>query len=380
MCGIIGYVGSSKAAPLLFEALKRMEYRGYDSAGIATLDGNFIVKKGIGKVSQLNDKLNFLEMEGTIGIGHTRWATHGVVNEDNAHPHWSCKGESVVVHNGIIENYLGLKDFLSSHGHKFRSQTDSEVIAHLLEESLRNHKDLKSAIISAISSLKGSYAFVAMIKGRPDVLIAARKDAPLILGIGKNENFLSSDVLGFIDRTNNAIFLDNREIAIVSQTDAEFFDSIGKTIIKSPVTLAWEIGDASKNEYLHFTLKEIHEQPDAIRKSLLQKESELRDFVSAIRNTGNLFITGCGTSYHAGLLLKYLLAKEVRVRSDVFLSSEINQQRDLLDEDSVMIAISQSGETADVLSAVAEAKGRGAKVLSIVNVVGSSLARESNHV
>jgi glutamine---fructose-6-phosphate transaminase (isomerizing) len=380
LCGIIGYIGDYKASPFIFEALKRMEYRGYDSAGIATFDGRFIIKKGVGKVGTLDRKLNFGEMEGTTGIGHTRWATHGNVTDENAHPHWSCKGEVAIVHNGIIENYLGLREFLTSRGHKFRSQTDSEVIAHLLEESIMNYPDLNSAIINAITSLKGSYAFLAMIESTPDLIVGARKDAPLIVGLGNNENFLSSDVLGFIDRTNKAIFLDNKEFAIVKKESVEIFDFSGKPVTITPTTLAWEISDVSKNEYLHFTLKEIHEQPITIRNSLSIEEAVLNSFASAIRDTPSLFITGCGTSYHAGLLMKYLLAKKARIRSDVLLSSEISQHKYLMDKDSVLVAVSQSGETADVLSAVAEAKSRGTKVLSIVNVMGSSLARESDGV
>ena len=377
MCGIIGYIGNENASPIIFEALKRMEYRGYDSAGIATFDGDFIIKKGAGKVKQLDEKLNFSQMQGTVGIGHTRWATHGNVSEDNAHPHWSCKAEVVVVHNGIIENYNGLRSFLVTRGHKFKSQTDSEVIAHLLEEATKNFGDLKEALLSTVASLKGSYSFLAILKDKPETLIAVRKDAPMIVGVGKNEYFLASDVLAFIDRTNSAIFLDNREIALVTRTGLTFFDFAGAPVIKSPTTVAWEIGDVSKNQFLHYTLKEIHEQPTSIRQTLMQEQSEIARFANTIRQTKNFFITGCGTSYNAGLLLKYLLAKKAKIRSDVFLSSEIDQHKDLMNRDAVLLAISQSGETADVLEAVTEAKSRGATILSIVNVMGSSLTRES---
>ena len=365
------------AAPIILEALSRMEYRGYDSAGIATFDDAFIVKKGIGKVKELEETLKFGDMAGTIGIGHTRWATHGNVTEENAHPHWSCRAEVVVVHNGIIENYLGLKEFLISKGHKFRSQTDSEVIAHLLEEALRNHKDVKQAVERVVATLKGSYGFLAMIRQNPNLIIAARKDAPLIVGLGKGEYFLASDVLAFIDRTNKAIFLDNKEIAFVTRSGPLFFDFVGNPIAKLPTTVAWELSDVSKNQFLHYTLKEIHEQPVAIRQTLLQEPGEIISFSNAIKETKNLFITGCGTSYNAGLLMKYLLAKNAKLRSDVFLSSEIDQHKDLMNADSLLIAISQSGETADVLAAVLEAKSRGAAVVSVVNVMGSSLARES---
>jgi glucosamine--fructose-6-phosphate aminotransferase (isomerizing) len=377
LCGIVGYVGDQKASPLLLEGLKRLEYRGYDSAGIATLDGNFIIKKGIGRISKINDSLKFSEMEGTIGIGHTRWATHGGVTEENSHPHWSCKAEVVIVHNGIIENYSKLKGFLLDRGHKFSSQTDTEIIAHLLEEAILNHADLKSAILSVVNSLKGSYAFLAMIREQPDILIAVRKDAPLVLGLASGSCFVSSDVLSFIDKTNQAIFLDNREIAFVRKEKIEIFDFAGKFVEKKATTLAWEISDVSKKEYLHFTMKEIHEQPVSIRQALAQNESEVKEFAEILRSAKNLFITGCGTSFHASLLMKYLLAKNLRVRADVFLSSEIDQQKDLIDRNSVLLAVSQSGETADVLNAISIAKERGATILSIVNVMGSSLARES---
>ncbi len=377
MCGIIGYIGEQRASPILLEGLRRLEYRGYDSAGIATLDGNFIIKKGVGRIGKLNDSLKFTDMEGNIGIGHTRWATHGSVTEENSHPHWSCKAEVVLVHNGIVENYTKLKEFLISRNHKFSSQTDSEIIAHLLEEAISSHADIKSAILSVVCSLGGSYAFLAMIKEQPDLLIAVRKDAPLVLGIANNSHFVSSDVLSFIDKTNQAIFLDNKEIAFISRNKVEIFDFTGKSIQKKTTTLAWEISDISKKEYLHFTLKEIHEQPISVRQALAQNEKEVKEIGEILRKTKNVFITGCGTSYHASLLLKYLLAKNLRVRADVFLSSEIDQQKDLIDSDSVVLAVSQSGETADVLNAVAIAKQRGARILSIVNVMGSSLARES---
>jgi glucosamine--fructose-6-phosphate aminotransferase (isomerizing) len=377
LCGIVGYIGEQRASPILLEGLKRLEYRGYDSAGIATLDGNFIIKKGIGRISKLNDSLKFTDMEGNIGIGHTRWATHGSVTEANSHPHWSCKAEVVLVHNGIIENYAKLKDFLLSRNHKFSSQTDTEIIAHLLEEAVLNHPDIKSAVLSVVGSLKGSYAFLAMIKAQPDLLIAVRKDAPLILGLAHDSYYVSSDVLSFIDKTNQAIFLDNKEVALIMKNKIEIFDFTGKSIQKKATTLAWEISDASKKEYLHFTLKEIHEQPISVRQALAQDEKDVREFGQILRKTKNVFITGCGTSFHAGLLFKYLLAKNLKIRADAFLSSEIGQQKDLIDSDSVLVAISQSGETADVLNAVSIAKQRGARILSIVNVMGSSLARES---
>ncbi|MHB1908120.1 MAG: glutamine--fructose-6-phosphate transaminase (isomerizing) [Nitrososphaerales archaeon] len=377
LCGIVGYIGDQKAAPFLLEGLRRLEYRGYDSAGIATLDGKFIIKKGVGRISRLNESLKFSAMEGNIGIGHTRWATHGSVTEENSHPHWSCKAEVVIVHNGIIENYSDLKIFLHSRGHKFVSETDSEVIAHLIEEAITSQKDVKSAILSVVASLKGSYAFLAILKESPDMLIAVRKDAPLVLGIVSNSYFVSSDVLSFIDKTNQAIFMDNKEIALISKNKADIFDFSGKKVAKKTTTLAWEISDISKKEYLHFTLKEIHDQPVSLRQSLAQSEEEVREFAEVLKKAKNLFITGCGTSFHASLILKYVLAKNLRIRADVFLSSEIDQQKDLIDKDSVLLAISQSGETADVLNAVLEAKQRGAKILSIVNVTGSSLARES---
>jgi glutamine---fructose-6-phosphate transaminase (isomerizing) len=377
LCGIVGYVGDQKASPLLLDGLKRLEYRGYDSAGIATLEDNFIIKKGIGRISKLNESLKFTDMEGNIGVGHTRWATHGGVTEENSHPHWSCKAEVVIVHNGIIENYAKLKNFLVDRGHKFSSQTDTEIIAHLLEEAIAYHVDLKSAIISVVNSLKGSYAFLAMLKEQPGLLVAVRKDAPLVLGVARGSCFVSSDVLSFIDKTNQAIFLDNKEIAFVQKDKIEIYDFTGKFVEKKATTLAWEISDVSKKEYLHFTMKEIHDQPISIRQALAQNEGEVKGFAEILESAKSLFITGCGTSFHASLLMKYLLAKNLKIRADVFLSSEIDQQKDLIDQNSVLLAVSQSGETADVLNAVSIAKERGATILSIVNVMGSSLARES---
>ena len=344
---------------------------------MATFDGRFIIKKGVGKVKVLDEKLHFSEMPGTLGIGHTRWATHGNVSEQNAHPHWSCRAEVVVVHNGIIENHTGLREFLISKGHRFSSQTDSEVIAHLLEEAIENYRGIERALRSVVSTLRGSYAFLAIAKKYPDLLVAVRKDAPLIIGLARGQTFVASDVLAFIDKTNRAIFLDNKEIALVRRTGTRFLDFSGRAIDKTPTTLAWEVGDVSKKHFLHYTLKEIHEQPISVRQTLIQKPEEIQDFSNALRESKNVFITGCGTSYHAGLLMKYLLAKNAGIGADVFLSSEVDQHKCLIDENSVLLAISQSGETADVLSAVYEAKNRGATVLSIANVMGSSLTRES---
>jgi glucosamine--fructose-6-phosphate aminotransferase (isomerizing) len=379
LCGIIGYLGPDSAAPILLNALKRMEYRGYDSAGICTFDDKFIIKKGVGRIAELDSNMNFRQMEGTIGIGHTRWATHGGVTESNAHPHWSCEGDIVVVHNGIIENYVELREYLLENGHNLRSQTDTETICHLLEDYYSTKKyDIKNAILSTVNSLKGSYAFLALVKDHGRMIIGVRKEAPLILGVGNKELFLASDVLGFIDRTNQAVFLDNKEFVIVTDSGYSIYDFTGKPIQKIPTRLAWEISDVSKKEYLHYTLKEIHEQPNVIRAAMAQQHEELNKFIDILLSAKRIYLTGCGTSFHAGMSMKYLLAKTLKLPSEVFISSEIGQHVDLIDSDSVVVAYTQSGETADVLGAIRSSKEQGAKILSIVNAYGSSVTRESD--
>jgi glutamine---fructose-6-phosphate transaminase (isomerizing) len=378
VCSIIGYNGKSLAAPLLIDSLKRMEYRGYDSVGIATItDGKILVRKGVGKVAEVNKSLELVTMPGLMGIGHTRWATHGGVTGNNAHPHSACTNDIAVVHNGIIENYDVLKEELILHGHRFRSQTDSEVIAHLLEAHYSREKSIKQAMIETCKRLKGSFAFVAVFE--EGTISGARFDEPLIIGIIDNGYFISSDILGFLKYTDKAIFLDNKDIAIINEGKLELFDFEGFSI-KRPITqVAWELAAAEKGAYAHHTLKEIHEQVHTIIEGISDDKEKIRTFCNFLTNAKSIYITGSGTSYHSALILKHIFGKFAKIRSETIMSSEFQYiALDSIDETSVLIAISQSGETADVLQSVKAAKQKGAKILSVVNVPTSSLARISD--
>ncbi|MFQ6135166.1 MAG: class II glutamine amidotransferase, partial [Nitrososphaerales archaeon] len=277
MCGIIGYIGDEDAAPLLYNGLKRMEYRGYDSAGIATIsEAEMLVKKDAGKISEINNRLDFLSMQGKIGIAHTRWATHGGVTRENAHPHVSCRLEVAVIHNGIIENYRSLREKLKTEGHHFNSQTDSEIIAHLLEKHYSAYRDEKQAVLKTISELKGAFAFLAIFTSSPNTIIGARKDAPLVIGVGEHGNFLASDILAFIDYTDKALFLDNREVAIVEGRKIQIYTFEGRPVEKEITQVAWEAKDTSKEAFAHYTAKEIHEQPQTLKAALYQDPDKVQ--------------------------------------------------------------------------------------------------------
>ena len=369
MCSIIAYKGSNKAAPVIVNALKKMEYRGYDSVGIATLSNNkILLKKGVGKVEEVNNSLNLVDLNGKIGIGHTRWATHGGITDSNAHPHKACNNIAIV-HNGKIENYNELKDMLSKN-HIFNSQTDSEVIAHLLEDNLKE-KGLKEAVIDTCKALKGGYAFVAMFD---DVIVGARRDEPLILGIAKDEYYLSSDVLGFIEYTDQAIFLDNNEIVIIDDK-LSIYNIDGNEVKKNITQIAWEFADVDKGNYAHYTLKEIHEQEHTITK-VFNNSYALEEFASIINNAKRLLLVASGSSYNAALLAK-MIFNRLAINCEAIIASECQYYKELFDN-SVLLAISQSGETRDVLRAVDYAKESNAKILSIVNAKTSSLARASD--
>lgn len=377
MCSIIGYKGRSHAAPILIDSLSKMEYRGYDSVGIATITGDkILVRKGVGKVVEVNKSLDLRKMLGQTGIGHTRWATHGGVTDNNAHPHSACTNEIAVVHNGIIENYNELKQELIVLGHTFRSQTDSEVIAHLLEVHYLNQRDIKKAMIKTCERLKGSYAFVAIFK--EGAISGARFDEPLIVGILDNEYFISSDILGFLKYTDKAIFLDNKDIVVIEDEKLDLFNFEGYSVNRQITQVAWELAAAEKGAYAHYTLKEIHEQSITIADALSNNEQRIQTFCNILANTKNLYITGSGTSYHSALILKLMLGKYAKIRSETIMSSEFEYTLGPSDDNSAVIAISQSGETADVLHSVKAAKLTGAKILSIVNVPTSSLARISD--
>jgi glucosamine--fructose-6-phosphate aminotransferase (isomerizing) len=355
-----------------------MEYRGYDSVGIATFnDNSILVSKGIGKVAVVDKEMNLNKLPGQIGIGHTRWATHGSVNDKNAHPHYSCSSNIALVHNGIIENYQELKIDLTKDGHIFKSQTDSEIIAHLLEKYYEesNH-DVNETMMKTCRILKGSFAFVAIFDN--GIIAGARFDEPLIIGISDNALFLSSDVLGFLKHTDKSVFLDNGDIVIIDNDGYHIFD-VNERIATRPITqVAWELGSTEKGKYAHHTIKEIHEQALTLLKPF--QDTNFQTFCEFLRNASNIYITGSGTSYNSGLLGKQLLSKFAKIKTEVIMSSEFQYSSDYLEPGSAVIAISQSGETADVLHSVKKAKENGAKILSIVNVPTSSLARMSDSI
>jgi glucosamine--fructose-6-phosphate aminotransferase (isomerizing) len=381
MCGIVGCVAEEPVAGILLEGLRRVEYRGYDSAGMATIsDGVLGVRKGAGRVSEIEEKFSLSGLKGNVGMAHTRWATHGGVTDENAHPQASCREMVAVIHNGIIENYLPLKKALSSKGHRFRSETDTEVIAHLIEDAYKRSKDPLRATIAATKKLKGQYAIVVMFQDRPDVLTGARKDAPLIVGVGDGKMFVASDLLAFIEHTDRTIFLDNYEVVEIKKEGVRILRQDGREIRRKPTQVAWELSDISKRDYAHYTLKEIDEQPQTVASASVQEPGKVAEFARAIKRAKSLYITASGTSYHAGLLTKFRLNKEARMRCDAVVAGELKEHAGFLRKGSVVVVFSQSGETADVIEAVKAAKKKGSKILSIVNVAGSTLSRESDGV
>ncbi|HSB49935.1 MAG TPA: glutamine--fructose-6-phosphate transaminase (isomerizing) [Nitrosopumilaceae archaeon] len=379
MCSIIGYHGDDTAAPIIVNALKRMEYRGYDSVGVATKSENQIsVKKGIGRVSEVNESMKLSTLPGQIGIGHTRWATHGKVTEANAHPHPSNSGKIAIVHNGVIENFNELKRNLLKDGFEFKSETDTEVIANLLQQNLSNSPSIKEAVLKTVSQLKGHYAFVAMFED--GTLVAARFHEPLIIGVKNNSYFISSDVLGFIEKTDDAIYLDNGNIAIIDSSKLKIYTFDGQRI-KIPVTkVAKEFADVDKGDYAHYTIKEISEQHETILKAGVDTISALENFADYIKHAKNVYLTGSGTSFNAALLAKYLMSKYAKIKVEPIISSELPSIPESIEPNSILIAISQSGESADVLEAVRVAKKQNSKILSIVNSSPSSLVQESSQV
>ncbi|MBE44617.1 MAG: glutamine--fructose-6-phosphate transaminase (isomerizing) [Thaumarchaeota archaeon] len=377
MCSIIAYMGKMTAAPILVKCLKRMEYRGYDSVGLATISKKrILIKKGVGKVDDVNKLLHLEKLNGSVGIGHTRWATHGGVTYKNAHPHQDCKNEIAIVHNGIIENYNELKKSLITKGHKFKSETDSEVIAHMIGEFLNKNNNIKKAVINVANKLKGTYAFVAILND--GTLVGARYDEPLIVGVAKDGYYISSDVLGFIEYTDQAIFLDNNEFVIIDSESLTIYDANGSKVKKRITRIAWELADVDKGKFAHHTLKEINEQKHMISKAFSIRQSDFQEFVNVLASSKKILITGSGSSYHAALIAKQLLSKFCKLQCETILSSEFQYSSNVLTKDSVLLAISQSGETADLLQIVKTVKESKAKILSLVNVTTSSLARASN--
>ena len=388
MCGIIGYVGDQNAVPLLLAGLKCLEYRGYDSAGVAVLaNGKIDVRRSVGKLANLEKLLAGNGLAGTVGIGHTRWATHGKPSEQNAHPHRS--GSLALVHNGIIENYLALKELLRKDGFRFDSETDTEVVAHLIARSVKAGLSLDAAVRATVREIKGSYAIAVICEADPTTLVVARSGCPLVIGMGDGGAFVASDVTALLAHLRDVIFLEDGETAVLSGKELVVKDADGKAMDRPSTRITWDATAAEKGGYPHYMLKEIHEQPQTIldtmrgRYSYEQGEADLPDIgvtPEQLAKTGRIWIVACGTSWHAGLVGKYLIEEMVGAPVLVDIGSEFRYRNPLIQKDDLFVAISQSGETADTLAAAREAKRQGARILSICNVVGSTLGRESDGV
>ena len=391
MCGIVGYTGSEQATPILLKGLGRLEYRGYDSAGIAVIgeQGELQICKAKGRLSNLEDRVAKKAVPGTTGIAHTRWATHGEPSDVNAHPHFDEKCEIAVVHNGIIENYLELKEMLIDKGYKFRSETDTEVMAHLLRDNYNGN--MLETIGKVIPMIKGSYAFGIVCKDEPDTIYCTRKDSQLIVGKCEHGTVLASDIPAILEYTRDVYLMEECEIAKMTPDSLSFYDLAGKEHEKKSMHVDWNVEAAEKGGYEHFMLKEIHEQPDAMRNTLMlmmesnEQGTMLRQDVlkmdeEMVKGISKLVICACGTAYHAGLVGKLLIEKMAQIPVDVEIASEYRYRDFVLPEDALFVVVSQSGETADTIAALREAKRRGVKTLSITNVVGSTVAREADHV
>jgi glucosamine--fructose-6-phosphate aminotransferase (isomerizing) len=388
VCGIIGYIGRKKVVPVLLDGLRRLEYRGYDSAGIAVVDGGELkVRRSAGKLRDLEEVLAASPLEGDYGLGHTRWATHGRPTEENAHPHRDCTGRIVVVHNGIIENYLALKESLASRGHRFVTETDTEVIAHLIEES--DQGSLEGAVEKAVPQLRGVFALAVLKATEPHKIVAARRGPPLVIGLGEGEFFVASDITAVLHHTRDVMFLDDDEIAVVTSGGVRIQDALGREVSRPAQRITWDPIMAEKGGYKHFMLKEIHEQPRAIRDTLQGRysldtgriyldEMEITD--EDFRGVTKVNLIACGTSWHAALIGKFLLERICRVPVEVDTASEFRYRDPIVDPNVLTVVISQSGETADTLAAQREARSKGSKTLAICNVVGSMMTREAQGV
>ena len=393
MCGIVGYVGNRQASTVLINALRKLEYRGYDSAGIAILDGeNILVRKSKGALKVLEEKIANETIKGSVGIGHTRWATHGEPSDTNAHPHSNEKGTISIVHNGIIENYAELKNKLQSQGFVFKTQTDTEVVVELITQNYEKLNNIFEAVLATLRVLEGSYAIAVLCKDYPDRIIAVRKESPLVVGLGDGENFIASDVPPLLEYTRDVYYLEEKEIAVLYLDHVDLFNTDGEKIIKKPIHIDWSLESAEKNGYPHFMLKEIHEQPkailDTIRPRIVVDKNNVPfdvNFEEMKMNEGwksakRVVITACGTAYHAGVVAKYAFEKLARLRVDVEVASEFRYMNPILDKDDIFIVISQSGETADSISALRLAKAQGVKVIAITNCVGATISREADEV
>lgn len=386
MCGIVGYIGSKNATPILVEGLKKLEYRGYDSAGVAVLGEKGIrVAKTKGRLAVLEDMLQNEKLEGKVGIGHTRWATHGEPSDVNSHPHVSENGKIAVVHNGIIENYMQIKDFLAGKGYEFKSDTDSEVIAQLIEYNYKG--DLVAAVLKTLNDVEGAYAIGVISTEDPDRLVAARKDSPLIVGLGKGENFIASDIPAILKHTRDILIIEDKEVVSIQRDKVEIFDLLGEKQERNILHVDWDVSQAEKGGYEHFMMKEMIEEPAALKATISPRIKD-NDIVldqfnlsdEVIKKCEKINIVACGTAYHAGVIGKYAIEKLARIPVEVEVASEFRYHDPIVNDRQITIIMSQSGETLDTLMAMREAKKKGSTTLAIVNVVGSSIAREADEV
>jgi glucosamine--fructose-6-phosphate aminotransferase (isomerizing) len=387
MCGIVGYVGADEALPIILEGLRRLEYRGYDSAGVAVVDGGLSVVKRAGKLAELEEALaNGASPGGRVGMGHTRWATHGVPNDANAHPHTDCDGRIAVIHNGIVENFADLHAGLEKDGHRFRSETDTECIAHMLEDALEG--DLVSAVRTVVARLEGAYAMVVLSLDEPERLVGVKVSSPLVVGLGDGETLLASDIPAVLERTKTVIPVAENRIVDVTAAGVAITDLRGNPVEPEPMRVGWDVGRAQKGGFDHFMLKEIHEQPDAIRDTLVGRTDargmlaldELHLPADVLREIDKVFVVACGTAFHAGLVAKYAIEHWTRIPVEIEIASEFRYRDPVLGPDTLTLAVSQSGETIDTLEAARHAKRQGSRVIAVTNTVGSSLAREADGV
>ncbi len=388
MCGIVGYIGEKKAVPVLIGGLQKLEYRGYDSAGVAVFDQGVIeVRKFKGRLAVLEQHLQKESLNGSLGIGHTRWATHGEPSDVNSHPHTNCSGDIAVVHNGIIENYMQIKSMLIEKGYVFVSETDTEVLAHYID--FYYHGDLVEAVKQVLAKIRGSYAFAVISRREPDKMVCVRKENPLIVGAGVGENFIASDIPAILNHTRNIYLLNENELAVIEKEKITFFDEEGKEVKKDIFEVNWDVSAAEKGGYEHFMIKEINEQPKAVKDTMTSRVLEDADGIKLdkfsltkeqLEKFNKIYIVACGTAFHAGMVGKYVIEKLAKITVEVDIASEFRYRDPIVDDKTLTIIISQSGETLDTLAALKEAKKKGSRILSIVNVVGSSIARESHDV
>ena len=390
MCGVVGYIGKNDAVPVLMNGLSKLEYRGYDSAGVAVYDpeqSKINLCKTKGRIQNLQEKLYMSPLKGKVGIGHTRWATHGVPSDRNAHPHFSDDSKIAVVHNGIIENYMSLKEELEKNGYKFISETDTETVAHLIDYYYKSGMDILDAVFKVLEKIEGSYALGILCKDFPNQLIATRKDSPLVIGLGNDENFIASDMPAILNYTKDVYLIDDNEVVVLTKDGVKIFDEDKNEVTKEIFKVDWDVEAAEKSGYDHFMLKEIHEQPKVVRDNLNSRLTEtgisyknVKIGKKELENINRIYIVACGTAYYAGLVGKYLIERVVRIPVNSEVASEFRYKNPLIDEKTLMIVVSQSGETADTIAAMRLAKEKGARTLGIVNVVGSSIAREADDV